>query len=178
MYGLNIDETLLRCVIHGTFEGLSMTATEPVPVGASRFITANRPYSVLVSLHGDQAGQLTLNFTEQMLRYLSAKLLGEEPRNPDSRVNEDDLDAICEIGNIVAGQYKKMLAGTPFEFQAISLPALIVGASYNLYHTRGIITVSVEFEVEELGVTNMPDKFFTSAISLLRKTGGPSKPAF
>ena len=168
MYNLNIDETLLNCVIQGTIEGLAMTEVVPSPIGASRFITANRPYSVLVSLYGTQNGQLTINFTEKGVLFLAGRLLGEEPHQA---VAEDDLDAICEIGNIVAGRFKDILGSTAFEFSAISLPALIVGASYNLYHTRGITTASVDFEIPELGVANMPDKFFTSAISLLGRSG-------
>lgn len=170
MHGLKIDETLLESVIKGTKSGLSMAEIDPVPIGASRFITATRPYSVLVSLYGEQNGQLTLNLTERAVLFLSARLLCEE--RPNATVTEEDLDAICEIGNIVAGRYKDLLKGTTFEFTATSLPALIVGASYNLYHTRGITTVSVDFEIAEFGVADMHDKFFTSAISLMRRSGG------
>lgn len=168
MVELDINSTLLQCVIGGTMEGLSMTEVEPRPVGASRFITATRPYSVIVGLHGDHNGQMTLNFSEKAVGFLAARLLGEDTAR---EIDEDSVDAICEVGNMVAGRYKVLLTGTDFEFAAISLPALIVGANYNVYHVRGITTVSVEFEVPEMGFMNMPHRFFTASISLMRTPG-------
>ena len=145
-----------------------MTGLTPEPVGASRFISAPRAYSVLVSLYGDQNGNMNLNFREQAVLFLSSKLLGDEPME-DASIDEDTFDAISEIGNMVAGRFKELLMGTSFEFEAISLPAMIVGANYSLYHSRGIISASVEFEIEEMGMKHMRDKFFTSSISLMRK---------
>jgi chemotaxis protein CheX len=167
MVELDINPTLLKCVISGTIEGLTMAEVDPKPVGASRFITATRPFSVIVGLHGDHNGQMTLNFSEAAVKFLAGRLLGEESRE----IDEDSVDAICEIGNMVAGRYKVLLTETDLEFRAISLPALIVGANYNVYHVRGITTVSVEFELPEMGFVNMPHRFFTASISLMRTPG-------
>lgn len=166
-FQLKIDDTLLRCVIQGTIEGLSMTSIVPKPVGASSLIHATRTYSVLVSLYGQRNGSMTLNFTDHNLIYLAAKLMGEDI-DPSAQVEEDTLDVACEIGNIIAGRYKDLLSGTPYKFDQISLPALIVGASYNLYHSRGITSAAVEFEIEEVPVMRIKDKFFTSAISMMK----------
>lgn len=165
MAGLTIDETLLQSVIRGTIEGLSMTGIEPDPVGASKFLSATREISVIVSLYGKRNGSMTLNLSRQTALFLASKLLGED----QAELTEDTFDGISELGNIIAGRYKDLLLGTDFEITGISLPALIMGANYDLYHARGITTASVEFEIREIPMVHMRDKFFTSSVSLMRR---------
>jgi CheY-specific phosphatase CheX len=165
MAHLNIDQLLLDCVLDGTIKGMEMTGVAPQPVGASCYINAQGTYSVIVSLYGERNGSMTLNMSELAVRHLVAGMFGEE----DVPMDEDAFDAICEIGNIVAGRYKEALLGTPYEFNYISLPAMVVGVNYNLYYTRGITTAAVEFEIKELPALHMKDKFFTAAVSLMRK---------
>lgn len=162
--GLKIEPTLLNAVIDGTLEGVSMTGIEPVPVGASRMLTVSRPLSVLVSLVGPVSGGLTVNISEHAAKFLAGQMLCEE----QTEVNEETLDAICEVGNMVAGSIKTALCDTEFEFTDISCPSLIVGANYSLYHYRGFNTASVEFEISEISMAHLHDKFFTVAVSLMR----------
>jgi CheY-specific phosphatase CheX len=166
MSGLKIDQTLLECVIQGTIEGISMTGITPEPVGASRLMAASRDLSVLVSLQGNRNGQMTINLSTWTACFLAGKLMGEEGQ---PELSEDTFDAICELGNMVAGRFKDILHGTEYEFSTISLPALIAGANYNLYHTRNITTAAVEFEIGEISVVKMKDRFFTCSISLMKK---------
>ena len=166
---LNINKTLLNCVIRGTQTGLSMTGIEPDAVGASRFNTAAKDISVIVGLHGKCNGYMTLNLSERTACFIAAKLMGDESA---SKLNEDTIDAICEIGNMVAGRFKDELIGTEFQFEAISLPALILGAKYDLYHFKNITTVSVTFEIKEISVVHVQDKFFSTTIALLGQSGG------
>ena len=97
--------------------------------------------------------------------WLAGKLLFEE----QDAVNEETIDAIMEVGNMVAGAIKEELVGTAFEAENISVPSLILGANYNVFYTRGIETVSVEFELEDIPVTFQRDRFFSATVSLLRK---------
>ncbi|MFH1998710.1 MAG: hypothetical protein ABIK28_03470, partial [Planctomycetota bacterium] len=64
---------------------------------------------------------------------------------------------------------KEHLVDTEFGFDAISLPALIFGANYNLYHLKNIVTVSVTFEINEVSIVHMNDKFFTTSIALMKQ---------
>ena len=162
---LTIDQTLMRSVIEGTRTGLQMTGVEPPPVGASRFYATPREISVLVGFVGEVSGMLTLNLSRQALLYLSGKLLMEE----QTELGEDNFDAICEIGNMIAGCTKEALCDMGFDVQNISVPSLILGANYSVYYTRGIETVSVEFELEEIPVTFQQDRFFSATVSLLRQ---------
>lgn len=162
---LSIDQTLMRCVIEGTQTGLSMTGVNPPPVGASRFYSTPREISVLVGLVGDDNGTMTVNLSERALLYLTGKLLMEE----QTEITEDNFDAICEIGNMIAGSTKEALAETEYNVENISVPSLVLGASYDVFYTRGITSCSVEFELEDIPVTFQEDRFFTSCISLMRQ---------
>jgi len=162
---LNIDATLLDACVLSTKEGLQMTGVEPAPVGASRFLTGDKEFSVLVSLWGAYAGSMYLNLSRHAAMYLASQFLGEE----FTEVNDDLMDCVCELGNMVAGRFKENLRETRFGTETISLPALIVGANYNLYHSRGIVTASVTFEIEEMPMYRMRDKFFSTSISLMQR---------
>lgn len=164
MSSLKINETLLDGVIRGTTAGLEMTEISPEPVGASRFFSASRDVSIIVSLIGERNGTMTLNLSRTGAAFLAGRLLGED----QSELTDDALDGICEIGNMIAGNIKAVLHDTEFTFSAISCPALIMGANYNLYHYRGIITASVEFEIEEIPMVKIDDRFFSASISLMK----------
>jgi len=163
MNRLQIDPTLLNCVIEGTIGGLAMTGIRPNAVGVSRFTSASRELSVLVGLHGKRNGNMTMNLSDRTTMFLASRLLGASI----TEMNEEAIDAICEIGNMVAGKFHTLLNGTSWHFDSISLPALIFGANYNLYHLKNIITVAVTFEIEEVSVVHIQDKFFTSSIALI-----------
>lgn len=167
MQKLKINPTLMNCVIEGTVGGLSMTGIVPDAVGVSRFTTASKELSVIVGLHGSRNGNMMMNLSERTAMFLAGKLLSTEI----SEMSEETIDAVCEIGNMVAGQFHNLLHGTPWHFDNISLPAFIFGANYSLYHLKNIITVAVTFEIHEVSVVHMKDKFFTSSIALLGSGG-------
>ncbi len=148
----------------GVTEGMSMAGVEPVPVGASRMLTVSKKYSILVSLMGEVSGNLTINMSEHAACFFAGKMLCEEM----TEVNEEVLDGICEIGNLIAGSIKGLLEGSEYQISSISVPALIVGANYSLYHYRGFTTASVEFEVNEIDVAHLQDRFMTVALSLMK----------
>jgi chemotaxis protein CheX len=162
---LNIDEVLLDATIRSTSEGLQMTGIAPTPVGASRFLAGDKEFSVLVSLWGDYAGSMYINLSRHAALHLAGGFLGEEI----SEVDDDLFDCVCELGNMVAGRFKENVRGTRFGVETISLPALIVGANYNLHHSRGIVTASVTFEIEDMPMYRMRDKFFHVSASLMQR---------
>jgi CheY-specific phosphatase CheX len=160
---LKINSVLMNTVIEGTIGGLAMSGIVPDAVGVNRFTTASRELSVLVGLHGKRNGNMTLNLSERTAMFLASNLLGMDI----NEMNEDTIDAICEIGNMVAGKFHTLLHHTPYRFDGISLPALIFGANYNLYHLKNIVTVAVTFEIKEVSVVHMRDKFFTTSLALI-----------
>jgi CheY-specific phosphatase CheX len=95
-------------------------------------------------------------------------LLGEDIKE----ANEDAFDAIMEIGNMVAGSIKDALDGSSYEITAISVPALVLGASYEVYFARGITAVSVDFELTDMPFSWHRDRIMSTSVSLLRRSGG------
>ncbi len=76
-----------------------------------------------------------------------------------------------ELGNMVAGCIKESLLDTEYGVSQISLPSLIAGSSYSVMYSRGIHTVSVEFEIPDISMVKLKDRFFTTTVSLLRGSG-------
>lgn len=162
MAKLNIDGKLLEATIDGTLQGLEMTGMQPSPVGATRFFSTRQPIAIMVGLVGKASGNVTLNVSERAMLKLAGALLGDEPSTP----NEDTFDGIMEIGNIIAGGIKEKLLGSDYEIERISVPSLVLGASYEVHYARGIEIVSVEFELEEIPLVYHRDRFFSSTVSL------------
>lgn len=168
MKKLQVNETLMDAVIEGTLAGLTMTMLEPEPVGASRFFNASRIFSVIVGFSGESSGMMTINLGERALRLMAGRLLDQ----PEVKCDEESFDAMMELGNMVAGSIKDRLKDSQeFRLEHLSLPSLVQGASYNLYYSRGIHTVSVTFELVEVPAIYYTDRFFTVTVSLLRAPG-------
>jgi CheY-specific phosphatase CheX len=164
---LQVDPILLSAAIESTTKGLEMTGIVPVPVGASVLSTARHGMSVIVGLVGPSSGTVTMNFAEFGMLYLAGQLLGE----PQTELNDDAIDAVMEIGNILAGALKDSLLNTERAVREISLPSLVVGANYSMVYARGITTVSVEFEIPGLSASRRFDRYFSTTISLMRRAG-------
>ncbi|MGC4090428.1 MAG: chemotaxis protein CheX [Polyangiaceae bacterium] len=165
---MEVDALLLHAVMHGVKTGLQMTGAKVTPVGASRLTSARHTITVMVGLVGGHSGNLALNLSEEATLMLASGLLGE----PQRELNEDAVDAIMELGNMVAGAIKAPLAGTFYAISNISLPSLILGKSYSMVYTRGIKSVSVEFELCEMPFQSMNARYFSANVSLLRSPGG------
>ncbi len=163
--GLQIHPLLLDRVIHGTKTGLEMTGVDPLAIGASKFLKTPHKISVLVGLLGDYTGTLIFNLSERAALLLAGRLLGED----QTEFNEDTLDGIAEIGNIIAGGVKSLADGTEFAFANLSCPTVVMGASYDLYYSRGFTNVSVDFELTEISVVHQRDRLFTVSVSLMKR---------
>jgi chemotaxis protein CheX len=161
---LDIDPVLLSAIVRGVVEGLAMTGIAPPPVGASRLVSTSRPIAVVVGMVGLCNGSLTLSFDERTMLFVAGALMGETQKE----VTEENLDAIGEVANMVAGRIKEALVGTPCEVSNISVPSIVMGASYSFYCTRGFNTCSVEFEVPGIAQAYLRDRFFTATLSLMK----------
>ena len=164
---LNVDETLVNTIVEATLNGLSMTGIKPIPVGASQISTARHGLSVIVGLVGKNSGNMTLNVSKSAMLFLAGRLIDEDQHD----VTEENIDAIMELGNMLAGCVKEIFTGSEYGIDQISLPSMIAGQSYSVMYARGIQTVSVEFEITEMPVVSLGDRYFSTTVSLLRGSG-------
>jgi CheY-specific phosphatase CheX len=162
-----VDPLLLKAVVRGMRVGLQMTRATVSPIGASRLTTARHAITVMVGLVGVHSGNIALNLSESAAKHLASGLLGSTV----TEINEDCVDAIMEIGNMVAGGIKTALAETGYAMANISLPSLVLGQSYSMAYARGISAVCVEFELTDLSFSAMDARYVSTALSLLRGTG-------
>jgi chemotaxis protein CheX len=169
-FGIGVDPVLLEAAIAGTCSGLEMAEIVPEPIGASRRNHSRHAVTVMVGLVGHHSGNLALNVSDLVMKHMASRLLGE----PVGELNESTIDAILEVGNMIAGGIKGRLLGSGYALSHISLPSLVVGQSYNMVYARGIQSVTVEFEVPGLPFDTFNDRFFSTTVSLLRGTGRAS----
>ncbi len=162
-----VDELLLRAVVRGTRIGLKMTHETPIPVGTSRLTTARHAITVMVGLVGKHSGNIALNLSEPAALHLASGLLG----SPVDHVSEECIDAVMELGNMLAGGIKTTLADTIYAVSSISLPSLVLGQSYAMAYARGIRAVSVEFELAGMPFSTTNVRYFSTTLSLLRSSG-------
>lgn len=164
---LNIEETLVNAIVMATESGFEMTGLRPVPVGASRISSARHELSVMVGLVGRNSGGMTLNLSKAAMFFIAEKLTDEK----QSEVTEENIDALMELGNMLAGCLKEQLLVSEYHIDHISLPSMIAGQRYDVMYARGILTASVEFEIVEMPVTAFADRYFSATISLLKGSG-------
>ncbi len=69
-------------------------------------------------------GCLVLSFPERTAATLAKRMLADVSAEVDEQLTRD---CVGEIGNVIAGQAKALLAGTPYHF-SFSLPTVIVDA--------------------------------------------------
>jgi chemotaxis protein CheX len=83
---------------------------------------------------------LILSFPERTAAALATRMLAGVPAKIDEQLIQD---CVGEIGNVVAGQAKTLLAGTPYDF-AFSLPNVLVGV--NTPPAPGLDCLVVDFD--------------------------------
>ncbi len=165
---LSVDHVILDAVITGTQTGLEMAEICPPAVGASQFFAPRNPLSVIVGLVGKSSGSITLNLSEGGMLFMVNKFMGSEC----TTIDEESLDGIMELGNMIAGSVKTTLLDSDYHVDHISLPSVIFGQSYHVLYAKGISTVCVEFELEDMPFSALDDRFFSATVSLLRGAGG------
>ena len=107
-------------------------------------------FTALVGLAGTLCGVLSIRCNDQAARMMAGKMLGMSPEEVDN----DSLDALGEIANMIAGNFKGKLSGVGNHCM-LSVPTIITGSDYE---TRSLgsgntIEVIFEFESKPLWVT-------------------------
>ncbi len=163
---LGIDAAILSATVAGTASGLELAGINPSPVGVGRASAGNQPYSAIIGLVGRHSGALTMSFSERGLLHVASCMMGQVLEE----IDEMALDCTLEVVNIVGGQIKASLVDSDFDIDHISLPSLFMG-SQSVYYSRGIEACSVTFEITNMPMQYFEDRYFTSQVSLMRRSG-------
>lgn len=112
--------------------------------------TREGAFTALVGLAGSLCGVLSLRCSNQAARTMASKMLGMPPEEVDS----DSLDALGEIANMIAGNFKGKLSGVGNHCM-LSVPTIIVGNDYETRSLTGgnMIEAVFDFEKSPLWVT-------------------------
>jgi len=82
--------------------------------------------TAMVGLAGELCGVITIRCSSHSAALMAARLLGTEP----DQVSHEMWDAIGEICNMVAGNFKSKIAGLGC---MLSIPTVITGGNYRLH---------------------------------------------
>jgi chemotaxis protein CheX len=107
-------------------------------------------FTALVGLAGSLCGVLSIRCSDQAARIMASKMLGMPPEEVDN----DSWDALGEIANMIAGNFKGKLSGVGNHCM-LSVPTIIVGSDYETRSLAGgnMIEAIFEFEKKPLWVT-------------------------
>ncbi len=116
---------ILELAVEEVFE--IMLGTQLKPIAKSECETSSE-FRGMVGLAGAMCGILTLSCDGNTAREIAARMLG-----PEIAAEEDQVpDALGEICNMIAGNFKNKLAGTDGRCM-LSVPTVIQGEDYRFY---------------------------------------------
>jgi chemotaxis protein CheX len=98
----------------------------------------NMDVTAMVGLAGQLCGVLSVRCTEKSAALMTSKMLGV----PLDKVGPEIADALGEVCNMVAGNFKNKIAGLA-EACMLSPPTVITGSDYNLYFMADTPSVEI-----------------------------------
>lgn len=119
-----MDQQYSTPFIDSTKDMLSTMVGISCEVSDSKFGLPNDAISGTIFFHGECNGQVTLSFPKPTAKKIVAEMLGMDEAEMD---DETLRDGVGEMANIVAGNVKAALSGTPYRF-LLSLPEIHSGA--------------------------------------------------
>ena len=117
---------ILELSTREVFEIMLSSTLEPA---AGSEPTGHTEVTAMVGLAGSLCGLLTLSCSARAAKQIAARMLGVDAENPGEQV----WDAIGELCNMVAGNFKNKLSG-PDGRCMLSVPTVISGGEYD-YHS-------------------------------------------
>ncbi len=104
-------------------------------------------FTGMVGLAGRLCGVLSLRCETRSATLMASKMLGIQPGD----VGEQVWDAIGEIANMIAGNFKNKLAGMG-DSCMLSVPTVITGSDYSCHSLADSGRIEVRFLFEEMPI--------------------------
>jgi chemotaxis protein CheX len=107
-------------------------------------------FTSMVGLAGQLCGLLSVCCSAKSAALITSKMLGVDPKD----AKEQLWDAMGEVCNMVAGNFKNKLSGLG-ESCMLSVPTVITGADYSTHSLAdsGALQVTLSFEGEPISVS-------------------------
>lgn len=127
-----------------------MLGTKLESLDESQANEAQGEFTALVGLAGSLCGVLSIRCPNDSARSMAGKMLGLPPE----QVDNDSWDALGEVANMIAGNFKGKLSGVGNHCM-LSVPTIISGSDYETRSLGAgdIIEVLFNFETAPLWVT-------------------------
>jgi chemotaxis protein CheX len=103
--------------------------------------------TAMVGLAGQLCGVLSVRCSGKAAALMTSKMLGVEL----NKVGPQVADALGEVCNMVAGNFKNKIAGLA-EGCLLSPPTVIMGGDYNLHSGAGYIAVEIRLLFESMPI--------------------------
>ena len=100
-------------------------------------------YTAMIGLAGSLCGVISMRCTAQSAALIASRMLGV----PVEEARSQSRDAIGEISNMIAGDFKTKLINQGFGCM-LSVPTVISGADYQMHSLAEGGTVEVQFHFE------------------------------
>ncbi|MDF1729664.1 MAG: chemotaxis protein CheX [Planctomycetota bacterium] len=161
-------EDWTKWLSEGTSTGLQMAMVTPTYLKDEPELETGGAASAMIYFSGPVSGSFFLNMDKEALLYLAGEMLMEEQKE----INEDVIDALGEIANLTAGATKDVLQAAGISVEGISVPSVMLGSSFQMFHTPDTRLQSVTFTLE--GMDGLPeDKRQFSINVALAQPGAP-----
>jgi CheY-specific phosphatase CheX len=159
-----IDEVLINAMIDSGEKGFKLGGKSLTCVGIGRTQPmALASVSGIIGIVGRVNGSLLVNMSEAAALQVTSGMLGTTYSGLTSEV----LDGVAEVTNVIGGRMKSSLATSGYPLDNITLPAVIVGQSYFITQSRGMLTFNVTFNMEDEGVTRMQDRVVQMVLTVM-----------
>jgi chemotaxis protein CheX len=115
---------VLELAVEEVFEIMLGVRVKPA---AQPDITTKSDFTAMVGLAGALCGMLTVRCNAKTAALIARAMLGDAAKS-----EEETADALGEVCNMVAGNFKNKLAGTD-ERCMLSVPSVVSGEEYSLH---------------------------------------------
>src|SRR5215470_8953008 len=115
---------LLELAVREVFEIMLGCKLEPL----ANINSTTLEFTAMVGLAGQLCGVVTMRSTAKSAVLMASKMLGVDPKDADQQT----WDAIGEVTNMVAGNFKNKLSGLGDKCM-LSVPTVITGADYSFH---------------------------------------------
>ncbi|PHR96301.1 MAG: chemotaxis protein CheX [Blastopirellula sp.] len=162
---IGVEDALTDAVIESVTNAFDMCGIKTKCVGVAAVPLQEKGLVTgIIGVHGKVSGFITVNMAERVAISSVEGLLQESYGKLTSQV----VDGAGEITNIIVGGIKSRLSKTPWGFQGITVPSVIVGEGYQMAFAKGLDFLSATFEHDDPEAVMLEERLVSVSMSFLK----------